>query len=824
MNSTPTISPAVSNLAPNTAQDGPQSKRQPPQHQRAQSFDHGKSSDNPLVSINRQQSLREAQQQSPIRPGRLSHPTTAMQTPVEEIPDPFGSWISSGNLGEFDNTSNNADASVTLSHGLGPETLDFPQFLQIDSSAAAIAGNSHLNANGLDFEATAEIQLAPATPNKSAVQGYMLTPAATPVTREKTGVIELGKPTLLSPTKRKSVDHSPCRVAKKSSPRKAASTAKAAATKRKTAASPHQNADTLDASHLAQPSSQNLGPIDGSFSVTDPFLEDNAYASSYYSPQANFFSTPHLSFDASPEMQSFDDVFSTPSNDMTAFEACLRSYTESSGSSSDGTSPPAGASPSNTFSNGDSALNASIVETGVTDADIATFIEAVEGKESEWRCIYPECTKRFTRKENVRSHVQTHLGDRQYRCNDCQKCFVRQHDLKRHATIHSGVKPFPCKCGSSFARQDALTRHRQRGTCIGAFEGIVKKVVKRGRPRKHRPEMDERHEKADRTRKHAANKSTSSSSSGVSDFTLFSSPNPGADTEPSADLAFLTDSFTAGSLGLAQDALLYTPPTSPRSTVGRCAAPFGSLDSQLQDTLASNGPNSVESRPMGTTGLAVQTANLASLGAVGSELPVVLEEIEEGEAQADTKPLTSDKELVWTKEAMASSELVVPIEAGFTDSEASEPEEKECGMVGPEKSPSDKERAQAEADKAERNSRDQAPARSSGSPQAGSAESSPPVNLTLDSASIAQTTGKADVDDAKTPEYADEWLIEGSTELLSPSQWCDFTFGGSSSCDYLNARDDPTLQILEDCSRRIRELADAPIRPDNSLPSYGFNF
>ena len=637
------------------------------------------------------------------------------------------------------------------------------------------------------------------------MSGYMLTPAATPVTREKTGLIELGKPSVLSPTKRKSVDQSPCRVTKKSSPRKAASTARAASTKRKTVASPPQNADALNASDLAQPSSENLGAIERSLSMTDPFFEDNAYASSYYSPQANFFSTPQVSFDTSPEMQSFDDVFSTPSNDMTAFEACLRSYTESSGSPSDGATPPGDASPSNTGSNGDSSWNASIVETGVTDADIATFIEAVEGKESEWRCIYPECTKRFTRKENVRSHVQTHLGDRQYRCNDCQKCFVRQHDLKRHATIHSGVKPFPCKCGSSFARQDALTRHRQRGTCIGAFEGIVKKVVKRGRPRKHRPEADERHEKASRTRQHAANMSTSSSSSGVSDFTLFSSPNPGVDSQPSADLTQLTDSFNAGLLGLTQDALLYTPPTSPRSTVGYHAPSFGSIDSQLQDALATNGRYSVESRPMGTTWSAVQTTNSASLGAIGSELPVVLEEIDECEAQADTKALASDKEPALTKEAGAS-----------------EPEEKECGMVGPEKSPSDKEGAQVEADKAEENSRDEGPASSNGSPQAETAESSPPANPTLDSGTIAQITGQSEAGSIEILGFGDEWQIAESTELLSPSQWCDLNFG---SCDYLDAsQNDPTLNILKDCSQRIRELTDAPIQPDNSPPSYGFDF
>jgi regulatory protein SWI5 len=37
--------------------------------------------------------------------------------------------------------------------------------------------------------------------------------------------------------------------------------------------------------------------------------------------------------------------------------------------------------------------------------------------------------------------------------------------------------------------------------CIGAFDGIVRKVVKRGRPRKVRPDMDERLEKSERTRR-----------------------------------------------------------------------------------------------------------------------------------------------------------------------------------------------------------------------------------------------------------------------------------------------------------------------------------
>lgn len=165
-------------------------------------------------------------------------------------------------------------------------------------------------------------------------------------------------------------------------------------------------------------------------------------------------------------------------------------------------------------------------ETGVTLDDIAAYIEGPDPTDGKWICTFENCLKKFGRKENIKSHVQTHLNDRQYQCPSCHKCFVRQHDLKRHAKIHTGIKPYPCECGNSFARHDALTRHRQRGMCIGAFDGIVRKVVKRGRPRKNRPDLDERREKSEKTRrknKHASSSSVSSFS-GYSDCSAANSP------------------------------------------------------------------------------------------------------------------------------------------------------------------------------------------------------------------------------------------------------------------------------------------------------------
>lgn len=154
-------------------------------------------------------------------------------------------------------------------------------------------------------------------------------------------------------------------------------------------------------------------------------------------------------------------------------------------------------------------VDASLEFTGISPEEVQRYISEQDPTTNKWTCLYPECGKIFGRRENIRSHVQTHLGDRQYKCNGCGKCFVRQHDLKRHAKIHTGNKPYKCPCGAGFARQDALTRHRQRGMCVGGFPDAVRRQAKRGRPKKNRPDMDHRVEKANRTRRAIASAASS---------------------------------------------------------------------------------------------------------------------------------------------------------------------------------------------------------------------------------------------------------------------------------------------------------------------------
>ncbi|CAI6335093.1 unnamed protein product [Periconia digitata] len=162
--------------------------------------------------------------------------------------------------------------------------------------------------------------------------------------------------------------------------------------------------------------------------------------------------------------------------------------------------------------------------TGISPEDVQRYISEQDTTTSKWTCMYPECGKVFGRRENIRSHVQTHLGDRQFKCLGCGKRFVRQHDLKRHAKIHTGNKPYKCPCGAGFARQDALTRHRQRGMCVGGFADAVRRQAKRGRPKKQRPDIEERTDKANKTRRALVSASSSVSADSPDSENRSSSP------------------------------------------------------------------------------------------------------------------------------------------------------------------------------------------------------------------------------------------------------------------------------------------------------------
>lgn len=90
-------------------------------------------------------------------------------------------------------------------------------------------------------------------------------------------------------------------------------------------------------------------------------------------------------------------------------------------------------------------------------------------EDKQFTCTYKDCGKKFTRRYNVRSHIQTHLSDRPFACAYCPKKFVRQHDLNRHVKAHLQNRHCKCPCGKVFSRLDAMRKHRARNICSGGM-------------------------------------------------------------------------------------------------------------------------------------------------------------------------------------------------------------------------------------------------------------------------------------------------------------------------------------------------------------------
>lgn len=297
---------------------------------------------------------------------------------------------------------------------------------------------------------------------------------------------------------------------------------------------PPDNVDIAPMPTLHEIGEYKLEPTPFSFEKPE---RDNGYESSYYSSD---FSPQHSPY-ASPQQQTIssfsNESFGGPVPRLD-FQSGPSLFPTAEAADDNGQLSPNRSPSPQALSVEDLSLEGVIEDTGIAPEEVQAYISEQDPTTHRWTCLYPDCKKDFGRRENIRSHVQTHLGDRQFKCIHCGKCFVRQHDLKRHAKIHSGDKPYKCPCGGGFARQDALTRHRQRGMCIGGFPNAVRREVRRGRPRKKRPNMDERVDKSFRTRK--ALQYASSSSSGGSPMEEMLSPADSFDGFDQVDTAQFT--------------------------------------------------------------------------------------------------------------------------------------------------------------------------------------------------------------------------------------------------------------------------------------------
>ncbi|KAI9878680.1 MAG: hypothetical protein M1830_010828 [Pleopsidium flavum] len=581
-----------------------------------------------------QQILREAQQQRLARPGQqhnTNYPAThgrqctiQLQLPLNE-PSP-GTGLPNDALYEQHNIVNHSiNGSGNRLGGAIQGTTQFSPFPST-TSAGCLDGFGLGQEADVKFQAVVGERLTPngSTGSINNREGWSLHPdwhaqqrrPRTPPDQSSSSYFPMTPAT--TPSNKKAYPSVNCCTAQ-SSPVKGEEGETVKASHCRTARQGTSCTDFFDGWRLqgdnfAPPSPPNTAPlissstfdmartIDASFNDS-PALKieftssDNGYSSSHYSPMSNALSPTMSSFQSSPEL-AHASLVGNPTRHMPDLSAHSQAYSlpfsQSAVNLGSFSFPIKEALPPRAMSiselNLDSSMDVSIEDTGVTIDEIASFIQGPDPYDGKWICLYLECNKKFGRKENIKSHVQTHLGDRQFRCNHCRKCFVRQHDLKRHSKIHSGVKPYPCRCGNSFARHDALTRHRQRGMCIGAFEGVIKKQVKRGRPKKTRPDRDERLDKAERTRRRAIQKSYASSSSGWSESSFPQSPPLELDnfsvrgSSPFDNLQALPPS----SFGTSPNVFTYTPPMSPSYSTGNCVSPQHTQHCHTRTALSSS--------------------------------------------------------------------------------------------------------------------------------------------------------------------------------------------------------------------------------------------
>jgi regulatory protein SWI5 len=102
--------------------------------------------------------------------------------------------------------------------------------------------------------------------------------------------------------------------------------------------------------------------------------------------------------------------------------------------------------------------------------------------------------------------------------------------------------------------------------CIGAFEGVVKKVVKRGRPRKSRPDIEERHDKASRTRSKNKAISSASSTSGYSESSYGNSPPATFDILDDISFEDFANDYSQPSVYMDNNSFPYSSAPSPMPT------------------------------------------------------------------------------------------------------------------------------------------------------------------------------------------------------------------------------------------------------------------
>ncbi|XP_060535183.1 zinc finger protein 37-like [Cylas formicarius] len=76
-----------------------------------------------------------------------------------------------------------------------------------------------------------------------------------------------------------------------------------------------------------------------------------------------------------------------------------------------------------------------------------------------------QCPKSFLSQQNLQQHERTHSGVKEFTCHLCSKQFGSAHNLEVHSIVHTGYKPYVCGlCGKAFARKAEIRDHERTHT------------------------------------------------------------------------------------------------------------------------------------------------------------------------------------------------------------------------------------------------------------------------------------------------------------------------------------------------------------------------
>lgn len=73
-----------------------------------------------------------------------------------------------------------------------------------------------------------------------------------------------------------------------------------------------------------------------------------------------------------------------------------------------------------------------------------------------------QCDKSFVRLSELKTHQDQHNGKRRFKCSHCPKSFTQHPHLITHLRTHSGHRPFKCdQCPKQFSQSSHLSVHKQ---------------------------------------------------------------------------------------------------------------------------------------------------------------------------------------------------------------------------------------------------------------------------------------------------------------------------------------------------------------------------